>query len=52
LNNDADVKPSRLEESLRLAFSVADFRGTRLFAGIVVWERANPPYVVLARAAS
>jgi len=48
-NNEADVKPARLEESLRLAFSRAHFQATRLWAAIVAWEVNNPPWIVLSR---
>ena len=47
-NKEADVKPGRLEESLRLAFTAADFKGTRLWAAVRAWEDRNPPFVVLA----
>jgi hypothetical protein len=47
-NTDADVKPARIEESLRLAFSLSYFRATELYAGMVTWEVNNSPYVVLA----
>ena len=50
-NKDADVKPGRLEESLRLAFTAADFKGTRLWAAIRAWEDQNPPFLVLAAVA-
>lgn len=48
-NKPADIEPGRLEESLRLAFSRADFESTRMFAGIVAWEAVSAPYVVLRR---
>jgi hypothetical protein len=50
-NNPADVKPSRLEESLRLAYNLAHFQVTWLWAAIVAWEAKNPDYVVLTRGA-
>lgn len=48
-NKPADIEPGRLEESLRLAFSRADFESTRLFAGIVAWEAVSAPYVIVKR---
>jgi hypothetical protein len=48
VNKEADVKPSRLEESLRLAFTAADFKATRLWAAIRAWEDQNAPFIVLA----
>jgi hypothetical protein len=50
-NKEADVKPGRLEESLRLAFTAADFKGTRLWTAIRAWEDQNPPFLVLAAVA-
>jgi hypothetical protein len=50
-NNDAEIKPARLEKELRLAFSLPHFQATRLWAAIAAWEGANAPYVILARGA-
>lgn len=50
-NNDAEVKPTQLEERLRIGFSDAHFRSTKLSADIAEWEARNPPYMVLARGA-
>ena len=45
---EADVKPARLERSLRLAYERAHFMATRLFSAIRAWEVAHPAYFVLA----
>ena len=41
------TKAEEIESKLRMAFSLDDFRATKLFGLIVDWERANVPYVVL-----
>lgn len=43
-----DVAPDALERSLRLAYEVSYFLGTRLAAEIRAWEAANPNYRVFA----
>jgi hypothetical protein len=48
-NKEADVKPARIEESLRLAYSFAYFQATKLWRAIVAWEAKTPPYIVLTR---
>lgn len=48
-NKEADVKPERLEMSLRLAYARSDFEQTSLWAAVIAWEGRNPPFIVLAR---
>lgn len=44
-----DVKPERLEISLRLAFERAFFFKTALYQAICIWEQDNVPLVVVDR---
>ncbi len=46
-NNKSDVKPEKLETSLRLGYELAYFADTTLFQLICRWQEENAPYVVL-----
>ena len=43
-----DILSYTLERQLRLAYPVAEFSTTALFAEIKAWEQRNAPYIVLA----
>jgi hypothetical protein len=45
--SSGEVAPERLERSLRLAYSAADLRNTRLFRAVRQWEENHPDYPVL-----
>lgn len=47
--NANDVKSEFLERSLRLAFERSHFYRTHLYLSIQSWEKANEPYMILAR---
>lgn len=49
--NNNDVKPEKLEMSLRLAYEEAYFCKTQLYTSIQGWENKNQPYQVLRKAA-
>jgi hypothetical protein len=42
-----EVSRERLEQSLRLAYPAEEFAGTELFKSITIWQKANPPFVIL-----
>jgi len=44
--NDAEVKETRLESMLRLAYDRDHFRRTNLYTAIRAWETANAPFTV------
>lgn len=47
-HKDAEVSRERIEQSLRLAYTRADFTATRLHAQLRAWEDAHAPYRILA----
>lgn len=44
---EAEVRPYRLEQMLRLAFEDVYFRATQLFEAIVLWQTREAPFRVL-----
>jgi hypothetical protein len=46
-HKDADVSRERVERSLRLAYTRADFGATALHARLRAWEATHPPYRIL-----
>ena len=43
-NGAAEVKPSRIERELRLAYERSYFQSTKAFVQMHEWEQANPPF--------
>lgn len=41
-----DVTPERIEQSLRLAYSFDEFRGTALYADIKAWQVSHSPFII------
>jgi hypothetical protein len=48
VNAGREILSYSLERQLRLAYPVAEFSATALFAEIKAWEQRNTPYIVLA----
>jgi len=45
--NAQNVTAEILESTLRLTYSIEDFKTTQLYGAIMDWQQTNPPYLIL-----